>query len=165
MTGNSFPTIEAGVTAQVQHLFAYATTNPIPNGEVVYDPRFTLVSRGIAPHWEDLNNHWAMNDQYGQQILGIYGKLLATPVPQPVVEQPTPVVDPQPQPEPTPVTEQPAPTPVEDTPVTPVDTPPEVIVAPADPVDNPNEKINGGLINRVLRAILDFFKGLVGKKN
>lgn len=140
MKGNSFDTIEQGVTAQIQHLYAYATKGALPDGETSYDPRFQYVTRGIAPHWEDLNNHWAMNTHYGQDIMALYQKLLATPVPAPVVEQPTPVV------------EQPAPTPVEETPV-----------APSQPTDNPEEKINIGLLNRVLQAIFDFLKGLLGK--
>lgn len=153
MKGNSFSTIEQGVTAQMQHLLAYATTDPIPNGEIVLDPRFNLVTRGIAPHWEDLDNHWAMNSQYGESILALFNKLIVAPVPKP-----------------TPIVEQPAPTPVEETPV-PVEVIPEPtpIVTPAPtPVEetpNPDEKVNVGLINRVLQAILDFLKGLFAKKN
>lgn len=143
MKGNSFGTIEEGVTAQLQHLLAYASKDAIPAGDAVLDPRFALVTRGIAPNWEDLNNRWAMNSAYGQSILAVYDKVLATPVPV-VIEkpapQPAPVVEPKPVP-------------------APVETP---VVAPADQVDNPDEKINGGLINRVLRAILNF---LTGKKN
>lgn len=160
MKGNSFATIEDGVTAQLQHLFAYASKNALPAGEQALDPRFSLVTRGIAPNWEDLNNRWAMNAIYGQSILAVYEKLKATPVPQPK-PAPAPVVPPikeepvavVPEPTPAPVVVQPAPTPVEETPAAP---------APAEPIDNPDEKINGGLVNRVLRAILGFF---TGKKN
>lgn len=74
--GHSFPTIEAGVTAQIQHLFAYATKDDLPQGEELVDPRFQYVTRGIAPHWEDLNMRWAMNDNYGQHIMSIYNDLL-----------------------------------------------------------------------------------------
>lgn len=74
--GHSFPTIEAGVTAQIQHLFAYATKDDLPKGEKLIDPRFQYVTRGIAPHWEDLNMRWAMNDNYGQHIMSIYNDLL-----------------------------------------------------------------------------------------
>jgi hypothetical protein len=82
LKGNSFETIEDGVTAQLQHLFAYATKLPLPE-ERVLDPRFKYVTRGVAPHWEDLNNRWAMNDNYGQHIMAIYEKLKATPMPEP----------------------------------------------------------------------------------
>lgn len=96
MKGNSYSSVLDGVKAQMQHLFAYASTDPIPNNDAIIDARFKYVTRGIAPHWEDLNNHWAMNSQYGQEILAIYDKMVAfippvvTPVkPVPVVEQPT----------------------------------------------------------------------------
>jgi hypothetical protein len=164
MKGNSFDTIEDGVTAQMQHLLAYASKAAIPSGDKVLDPRFSLVTRGIAPNWEDLNNRWAMNSNYGQSILAVYDKVLATPVP--VKEEPKPAPAPVVE-QPAPVVEQPAPTPVEETPVAPIETPKveAPAPAPAEPVDNPDEKINGGLVNRVLRAILDFLKGLTGKKN
>lgn len=73
--GHSFDNVEDGVTAQIQHLFAYASKNDIPNGEILLDPRFKYVTRGIAPHWEDLNMRWAMNDNYGQHIISIYNQL------------------------------------------------------------------------------------------
>ncbi|MDK2600652.1 glucosaminidase domain-containing protein [Bacillus stercoris] len=79
--GNSFETVEQGVTAQIQHLFAYASTEEVPDGEEILDPRFKYVTRGVAPHWEDLNNRWAMNDKYGQHILEMYEKLKATETP------------------------------------------------------------------------------------
>ncbi len=75
LKGNAFETIEDGVTAQIQHLFAYASKEDIPDGEALLDPRFKYVTRGIAPHWEDLNMRWAMNDNYGQHILSIYEQL------------------------------------------------------------------------------------------
>ncbi|MEW9674062.1 glucosaminidase domain-containing protein [Ammoniphilus sp. 3BR4] len=53
--GHSFSTMEEGITAQMQHLFAYATANPLPQGEKQADPRFHLVTRGSAPNWEDLS--------------------------------------------------------------------------------------------------------------
>lgn len=86
--GNSFASIAEGVTAQIQHLYAYATSGELPTGEVTIDPRFKYVSRGIAPHWEDLNGHWAMNDQYGQEIIDIYNKLVTFP--QPIEQQTSP---------------------------------------------------------------------------
>jgi N-acetylmuramoyl-L-alanine amidase len=78
--GWSFKTIEEGVTAQIQHLYAYATNKDLPDGEKIVDPRFNLVKRGSAPNWEDLNNRWAMNDNYAQHILKIYNDMVKSPL-------------------------------------------------------------------------------------
>jgi N-acetylmuramoyl-L-alanine amidase len=96
MKGNSFPTVKDGVTAQIQHLFAYATKEELPAGETLLDPRFKYVTRGVAPHWEDLNNKWAMNNNYGQHILSVYDNMMKFVVPElpPVVEEPKPEVPP-----------------------------------------------------------------------
>lgn len=78
MKGNSFATVKDGVTAQIQHLFAYASKEALPAGEKNLDPRFHLVSpRGVAPHWEDLSMRWAMNANYGKHILEMHKNLLA----------------------------------------------------------------------------------------
>jgi N-acetylmuramoyl-L-alanine amidase len=101
--GNSFANVRDGVTAQIQHLYAYACKLAIPSDDEVLDPRFKYVTRGIAPHWEDLNNRWAMNNNYGQHIISMYEQLLAFKYVPPVVEEPveeTPVED-------VPVVEQP----------------------------------------------------------
>lgn len=92
--GASFATIAEGVTAQIQHLYAYASTAPLPAGEKVVDPRFSLVARGSAPAWEDLAGKWAVpgydrtkyaslqaaleaGDTYGQKIMRLYGTMTA----------------------------------------------------------------------------------------
>lgn len=75
-TGSSFETVEQGVTAQIQHLYAYACKHPLPEGEELLDPRFSFVTRGVAPNWNDLSNRWAMNPNYGRQILQLYQQLL-----------------------------------------------------------------------------------------
>lgn len=75
LKGHSFDTVEEGVTAQIQHLYAYACTKPIPKGEKMIDPRFTLVTRGIAPGWTDLNNRWAMNPHYSDRILSLFNQM------------------------------------------------------------------------------------------
>lgn len=77
MKGNSFASIREGVTAQIQHLFAYGTTKEMPKVTVV-DPRFKYVTRGSAPNWEDLSMKWAMNANYGKHILDLYAELLKT---------------------------------------------------------------------------------------
>lgn len=76
MTGCSFNSIEEGVTAQLQHLYAYAADTPLPDGEKMVDPRFKLVKRGCAQSWHDLSGRWAMNDRYGTQILSLYQRML-----------------------------------------------------------------------------------------
>ena len=74
--GDSFASIEDGVTAQIQHLYAYANKKDIPAGEKLIDPRFKYVQRGSAPNWEDLNNRWAMNNTYGQHIIKMYKEMV-----------------------------------------------------------------------------------------
>ena len=76
MKGNSFATIEDGVEAQIQHLFAYSCKESIPGGRIKLDPRFSYVTRGIAPKWVDLNRRWSSTNIYGQTILGVYKKLV-----------------------------------------------------------------------------------------
>ncbi len=73
--GHSFASVEEGVTAQIQHLYAYACKNPLPRGERLVDPRFRLVSRGIAPTWADLAGRWAANNRYARSILKLYVEL------------------------------------------------------------------------------------------
>jgi N-acetylmuramoyl-L-alanine amidase len=71
--GAWFDTPQLGVRAQVQHLKAYASKEPLK--QECADPRFGLVTRGIAPNWEDLNGRWAVpGTTYGHSILKLYGK-------------------------------------------------------------------------------------------
>lgn len=109
ITGGIFDTIEDGVTAQLQHLFAYGCTKELPSGETVLDPRFKYVTRGIAPYWQNLAGRWAVpgydkntystpeaamkaENTYGQKILNIRNKLLATTITDADIEKyfPTP---------------------------------------------------------------------------
>lgn len=93
--GESFNTIENGVRAQLQHLYAYGCADALPSVETeIIDPRFKYVTRGIAPYWEQLAGRWAvpgfdgddaetsMNNEttYGQKILKISKQILATDV-------------------------------------------------------------------------------------
>lgn len=73
--GNAFSSIQEGVTAQIQHLYAYATRSKLPDGETLVDSRFTLVSRGSAPTWEGLGGRWAARKSYGKDILNLYSKM------------------------------------------------------------------------------------------
>lgn len=76
-SGCRFQTVEDGVTAMIQHLYAYACSHSLPKGEKVVDPRFSYVRRGCAPTWEKLAGRWAMNPHYGDNILRIYSGLLS----------------------------------------------------------------------------------------
>lgn len=75
MKGHAFKTVEEGVTAQIQHLYAYACKKELPKGEKLIDPRFSLVRRGIAPTWADLNRRWAANSHYADRIMKLYSQM------------------------------------------------------------------------------------------
>ena len=71
ISGASFNTfgncsVQMGIRAQVQHLKAYSSHNPLNNGCI--DPRFSLVRRGSAPFVEDLSGKWASDPLYGRKI-------------------------------------------------------------------------------------------------
>ena len=74
--GAIFTTREIGVEAHVQHLYAYATTAPLPAGRTLYSPRFVLVRRGTARYVEHLGARqnpagvgWATDAEYGFKIV------------------------------------------------------------------------------------------------
>ena len=74
--GNSFKTVENGVEAQIQHLYAYATKTTIPTGRTLYDPRFKYVTRGSATKWIDLEGKWcAKTGTYAKSIFEIYDQM------------------------------------------------------------------------------------------
>ena len=105
--GIQFPTPQAGIEAQMQHLYAYATTYPLPANTVQIDPRFQLVNRGSAPNWEDLSGRWAADPEYGHKILAIWGELRTTqsalaPFPNGTTLPPSPTTTPTPAPVPAP---------------------------------------------------------------
>lgn len=75
MQGCSFTSMDEGITAQIQHLYAYATKAPLPNDETPVDPRFDHVVRGSAPDWESLSGKWAANNRYGDRILDLYRQM------------------------------------------------------------------------------------------
>ena len=105
LNGNSiggaatFESPRIGVRAQIQHLKAYATSNGIKMQCV--DPRYRLVTKGIAPNVEDLGGKWAVpgydsskyssfqqafanNATYGQKIMNVVDKIMQMPVSLPV---------------------------------------------------------------------------------
>lgn len=85
----TFPNALTGVRAQIQHLKAYASTEPLKNPCV--DPRFGLVTRGSAPYVEWLGTAdnpsgagWAYPGKgYGASVLTLLSQLIAQTVPQP----------------------------------------------------------------------------------
>ena len=65
--GYSFGSVREGLRAQVQHLKAYGSTDPLVNPCI--DARFKYVSRGCAPRTIDLNGKWAVPGVgYGESI-------------------------------------------------------------------------------------------------
>ncbi len=69
----SFPSARIGVRAQVQHLKAYANTEPLV--QEVVDPRFRFVTRGIAPLVGQLSGRWAADPKYGDKVMAILKRL------------------------------------------------------------------------------------------
>ena len=76
VTGHSFETIRIGVEAQIQHLYAYASTKNIPIERTLYDPRFHYVTRGCAPRWVDLDGKWCIGAGYGEKIMKLWSELV-----------------------------------------------------------------------------------------
>ena len=71
--GVAFDNVRIGLRAQVQHLKAYASSEPL--NTVCVDPRFNKVDRGIAPCLEDLDGRWAVPGVgYGKRIALIVAK-------------------------------------------------------------------------------------------
>lgn len=64
--GLSFPDVQTGVRAHIQHLKAYASTYPLRNRLV--DPRFKYVKRGSAPTIDQLAGTWASDRSYGDHL-------------------------------------------------------------------------------------------------
>ena len=88
--GNSFETPQIGIRAQIQHLKAYANTDPLVNECV--DPRFRYVKRGCAEYVEWLGMQenpsgkgWAAGAGYGSKILRILKNVRKTEITQPEI--------------------------------------------------------------------------------
>ena len=69
----TFPNSRLGVRAQIQHLKAYASLEPLVQQKV--DPRFHLVRRGIAPKVSQLSGRWSGDLDYGQKIMAMLRRL------------------------------------------------------------------------------------------
>ena len=65
--GLAFPDEQTGVRAHIQHLKAYASTEPLKLPSV--DPRYRYVNpKGKAPHIYNLAGTWASDPAYGHKI-------------------------------------------------------------------------------------------------
>lgn len=74
--GNSYPDVQTGIRAQIQHLKAYATSDSL-NQECV-DDRYKYVKKGSAPYVQWLGQQenpeglgWATGNNYGYDIVGM----------------------------------------------------------------------------------------------
>ncbi|MBD5542759.1 MAG: hypothetical protein HDR01_00585 [Lachnospiraceae bacterium] len=79
-SGASFPSVQIGIRAQIQHLKAYATTEGLKNACV--DSRYSLVTKGCAPYvqWLGIQENptgkgWATDPGYGNDIVNRIAKL------------------------------------------------------------------------------------------
>jgi hypothetical protein len=97
VVGNSFNTPQEGIRAQIQHLKAYANTEPL-SGDLM-DPRFAYVARGVAPYVEWLGipdnpsgKGWAAGADYGKKILAILAAIIATSAPTAPPPAPEPTI-------------------------------------------------------------------------
>ncbi|TVQ08793.1 MAG: cell wall hydrolase [Leptolyngbya sp. DLM2.Bin27] len=73
MEGASFPSARVGVRAQVQHLKAYGSVDPLVQRQV--DPRFGFVVRGVAPLIDQLSGRWSADLEYGRKIMAFMRRL------------------------------------------------------------------------------------------
>lgn len=91
--GLTFVDDRTGIRAQIQHLKAYATTDPLTQACV--DPRYKYVSKGCAPTFEQLSGKWAVpgysgysdlsaaraaKDSYGDHIVQLLDRIVKTDV-------------------------------------------------------------------------------------
>ena len=76
--GNKFPDLRTGIRAQIQHLKAYATKEPLK--QTCVDTRYSMVTKGSAPNWENLNGKWAVpGTTYGQDIIKMWNEVIKIP--------------------------------------------------------------------------------------
>ncbi|BAZ20318.1 hypothetical protein NIES4073_11940 [Kalymmatonema gypsitolerans NIES-4073] len=69
----SFESARIGVRAQIQHLKAYASLEPLV--QEVVDPRFRFVTRGIATSINQLSGRWSADLDYGNKIMAMLKRL------------------------------------------------------------------------------------------
>lgn len=63
----SFADWNTGIRAEIQRLFAFAKSTGSP-ADAIVDPRYSSVTRGVAPKIDDLTNLWNANLDFGSQI-------------------------------------------------------------------------------------------------
>ena len=172
VSGASFETIEQGVEAQYQHLYAYGCTDTLPEGTVIYDPRYELVTRGKSETWEELTGKWAVPgydtnkfsslqeaikvstieepETYGHKILNIAQRLLDIEVTQEEIDEFYGVEE--------------EPEPVDPTPVDPQepDEPDEPDI-PVDPVEPETDNWFIAFLKTLTEIIVNFVKSLFNK--
>lgn len=74
--GLVFPDEQTGVRAHIQHLKAYASTEPLTKASV--DPRYRYVNpKGKAPYIHNLAGTWASDPAYGHKIDQLLRRLYA----------------------------------------------------------------------------------------
>ncbi len=71
--GDNANGIRMGIRAQIQHLKAYASTEPLNQNCV--DSRFDLVTRGKAKTLAELSGNWAADKEYAKKISNLLLKL------------------------------------------------------------------------------------------
>ncbi|HEY9663786.1 MAG TPA: glucosaminidase domain-containing protein, partial [Allocoleopsis sp.] len=71
--GATFSDSRLGVRAQIQHLKAYASTEPLV--QAIIDPRFPYIRRGVAPGIRQLSGRWSADATYHQKILAVLKRL------------------------------------------------------------------------------------------
>lgn len=71
--GAIFTDPRIGVRAHIQHLKAYASTEPVV--QAIVDPRFNYIRRGIAPSISQLSGRWNADPNYHRKILSILKRL------------------------------------------------------------------------------------------
>ncbi len=90
----TFPDPRTGIRAQIQHLKAYASKEPLVNA--CADPRFSLVTRGSAPYVEWLGaadnpngKGWAVPGKgYGASVVTLLTRIIAQETPAPAPQEP-----------------------------------------------------------------------------
>lgn len=77
---NSYPDVRTGVRAQIQHLKAYATADPL--AQECVDDRYEYVQKGSAPYVQWLGQKenpqgagWATAENYGYSIVEMISHL------------------------------------------------------------------------------------------
>ncbi len=76
--GHYFDTPQLGVRAQIQHLKAYASKEPLKQAKV--DPRYHLVSpKGKSPTVQGLSGTWAADKTYGNSLINRYNEIAKLP--------------------------------------------------------------------------------------